>query len=97
MGYANGRYQLVYNGEVYNYVELRRELEFRSDSDSEVILAAFAEHGPACFERLRGMWGLVIVDTERRRAYLSRDRLGIKPLYVLQRPGFVAIASEAVP
>ncbi len=94
-----GRYWIVYNGEVYNYVELRRELEtlghvFRTTSDTEVILAAYAQWGPKCFSRFRGMWGIVLVDLERHEAVLSRDRLGMKPLYTWRRDGLVAVASE---
>ena len=90
---------LTYNGEVYNYVELREELEraghvFRSHTDSEVILAAYDQWGPDCFERFRGMWGLVIVDCRRKIAVVSRDRLGIKPLYLVESGGLVAVASE---
>src|SRR5688572_22425300 len=66
-----GRFWIVYNGEIYNYVELRAELQrlghvFRTSSDTEVILAAYAEWGPQCFTRLRGMWGIVIFDCQRR-------------------------------
>jgi asparagine synthase (glutamine-hydrolysing) len=90
---------LIYNGEVYNYVELRQELEraghqFRSQTDSEVILAAYDQWGTECFERLRGMWGLVIVDCRRRVAIACRDRLGIKPLYLVESDGLIAVASE---
>jgi asparagine synthase (glutamine-hydrolysing) len=93
------RLWLIFNGEVYNYVELRQELarlghHFHSHSDSEVILAAYDEWGVDCFRRFRGMWGLVIVDLQRRIAVLSRDRMGIKPLYVTRRGGLVAVASE---
>lgn len=93
------RYWLTYNGEVYNYIELRAELEkcghrFRSRTDSEVILAAFAEWGPRCFARFRGMWGLALYDTVSNDVTLSRDPLGIKPLYVWRAPGMVAVASE---
>lgn len=93
------RLWITYNGEIYNYVELRQELEafgytFRSHCDTEVILAAYDAWGTDCFKRFRGMWGLVIVDLSRRVAVLSRDRLGIKPLYVVQLPGLVAVASE---
>jgi asparagine synthase (glutamine-hydrolysing) len=93
------KFWIVYNGEIYNYLELRKELErvghhFRSSSDTEVILAAYAEWGPACFSRFRGMWGLVIVDCHRNEAILCRDRLGIKPLYLWQSSGMVAVASE---
>ena len=93
------RLWLTYNGEVYNYLELRRELEslghrFRSHCDSEVILAAYDQWGTDCFRRFRGMWGLVLVDLPNRVAILSRDRLGIKPLYVTRRNGLLAVASE---
>jgi asparagine synthase (glutamine-hydrolysing) len=94
-----GRYWLAYNGEVYNYLELRAELErrghhFCTRSDSEVILAAFAEWGPHCFERMRGMWALVLVDLQTRTAMLCRDRLGMKPLYVWQSDALLAVVSE---
>lgn len=90
---------IVYNGEVYNYVELRRELEslgyvFRTSSDTEVILAAYVEWGAHSFARFRGMWGIVLVDGKRKQAILCRDRLGIKPLYFWQSHGLVAVASE---
>ncbi|MCA1582434.1 MAG: asparagine synthase (glutamine-hydrolyzing) [Acidobacteria bacterium] len=94
-----GRYWLTYNGEVYNYLELRAELEhlghaFRTQSDTEVVLAAFAEWGPRCFERMRGMWGLVLLDARSGTAVLCRDRLGIKPLYVWQSDELLAVISE---
>ena len=98
MQYQN-RFWIVYNGEVYNFVEIRSELAhlghtFRSSSDTEVILAAYAEWGMDCFARFRGMWGLVLVDCLRGEAILCRDRLGIKPLYIWQRPGMMAVVSE---
>jgi asparagine synthase (glutamine-hydrolysing) len=94
-----GRYWITYNGEVYNYIELRRELEkaghrFRSATDTEVLLAAYAHWGSACFQRFRGMWGLVIYDSERREAVVCRDRLGIKPVYIWRGRGIIAVASE---
>ncbi len=94
-----GELWISYNGEVFNYVEIRAELEarghvFRSDSDTEVILAAWQQWGEAAFERLRGMWGLILVDRARRTAVLSRDRLGIKPLYWTRRGGLLAVVSE---
>jgi asparagine synthase (glutamine-hydrolysing) len=98
MVYRN-RYWLTYNGEVYNYLELRSELQhlghvFSTKSDSEVVLAAFAEWGPRCFERMRGMWGLVIIDARTDTAVLCRDRLGIKPLYLWRSEALVAVVSE---
>ena len=93
------RFWIIYNGEVYNFIEIRSELEklghtFRSSSDTEVILAAYVEWGTKSFARFRGMWGLVIFDCVRNEAILCRDRLGIKPLYLWQGQGVVAIASE---
>ena len=90
---------ITYNGEVYNFIELRAELErlghvFRSSSDTEIILAAYAEWGTACFTRFRGMWGLVILDWSRSEVILCRDRLGIKPLYLWKGAGIIAVASE---
>ncbi len=90
---------LTYNGEVYNYVELRRELEaagfaFRTRTDTEVVLAAYSRWGAACFERMKGMWGAVLIDTRAQVAVLSRDRLGIKPLYTWRGDGLFAAFSE---
>lgn len=98
MAYGN-RFWIVYNGEVYNFIEIRAELQrlgytFRSSSDTEVILAAYAEWGTACFAGFRGMWGLVILDRARNEVILCRDRLGIKPLYVWEGAGVIAIGSE---
>ena len=91
---------VVFNGEIYNFIELRAELErlghvFRSSSDTEVILAAYAEWGTACFTRFRGMWGLVILDCIENKLILCRDRLGIKPLYYGEAKGRVYFGSEA--
>src|ERR1039458_1735571 len=98
MQYA-GRYWITYNGEVYNYVELREELKalghtFKSDSDTEVILAAHAQWGTDCFARFHGMWGLIIVDLLRDDAIICRNALGIKPVYLWRTAGMLAIASE---
>ncbi|MGC9025321.1 MAG: asparagine synthase (glutamine-hydrolyzing), partial [Chloroflexia bacterium] len=99
MDYANGRYWITYNGEIYNFLELRAELEqqgyaFRSESDTEVILAAYAAWGPDCLLRFNGMWALAIWDSLEKRLFLARDRFGIKPLYYLHRPDLFAFASE---
>lgn len=99
MSYADGRYWIAYNGEVYNFVELRRELEalghrFRSEGDTEVVLAAYAQWGPACFLRFNGMWALAIWDARERRLVLSRDRFGKKPLFYTQDGGRFTFASE---
>src|SRR5581483_3430088 len=94
-----GKFWITYNGEVYNYVEIRAELEklghvFCSGSDTEVILAAYAQWGTACFQRFRGMWGLILFDMTRHVIVICRDRLGIKPLYTWQGQGMIAIVSE---
>jgi asparagine synthase (glutamine-hydrolysing) len=94
-----GRLQLVHNGEIYNYRELRAELEakghrFRSASDTEVILAAYREWGERCVERFNGMWAFAIWDVERRRLFASRDRFGIKPFYYRLAAGRLVFASE---
>jgi len=96
---SNGRYVITYNGEIYNFLELRRDLEqsgfrFRTDSDTEVILAAFEHWGTDCLTRLNGMWSFAIWDRRERSLFLSRDRFGVKPLYVMQSPHRFAFASE---
>jgi asparagine synthase (glutamine-hydrolysing) len=83
---ADGAYVLSYNGEIYNFQDLRRELEglgrgFRSRTDSEVVLQAYAEWGPACVERFNGMFAFALWDRRKRKLFLARDRYGIKPLY----------------
>ena len=77
---------VVYNGEIYNFRELRRDLEsegyaFRSQCDTEVLLLAYRRWGAACLERFIGMFAFAIFDVSRRELFLARDRLGIKPLY----------------
>lgn len=94
-----GRYQIVFNGEIYNYIELRRELSqlghcFRSQTDTEVLLAAFIEWGVNCFSRLVGMFALAIVDTKEKLVTLARDHFGIKPLYYVNNEDCFAFASE---
>ena len=93
------RYWISYNGEVYNYLELRSELQaagyvFSTGSDTEVILAAYDCWGPECLSRFNGMWGIAIVDTMERKLFLARDRFGVKPLYLRQQGGRLAFASE---
>ena len=99
MEYDGGRYRLVFNGEVYNYKELRAALErdgarFVSTSDTEVVLALYAREGTAMLGKLRGMFALAIWDAVERRLVLARDPYGIKPLYVAEQDGWLQFASQ---
>ena len=97
---ADKRYVIVYNGEVYNYRDIRTDLQqkgysFRSDSDTEVILYAFAEWGSDCLQAFNGMFAFAIYDTFEKKVFMARDRLGIKPLYLARLPeGRLIFASE---
>jgi asparagine synthase (glutamine-hydrolysing) len=95
----DGQYVLVFNGEIFNYVELRSELrqlgyQFRSSGDSEVLLAAYREWGRECLSKLNGMWAFVIYDRRNRLIFGSRDRFGIKPLYYSRTSDVMQFASE---
>lgn len=99
MGSANGRYTISYNGEVYNFRELRKELEahghtFHSRTDTEVVLAAYAHWGAGCVTRLNGMFAMAIWDAKERSLFLARDRYGIKPLYYAYLDGAFVFGSE---
>jgi asparagine synthase (glutamine-hydrolysing) len=99
LGNEDGSVQLVFNGEIYNFRELRKTLEaaghrFRSQSDSEVIVHAYEEYGVECLKRLRGMFALAIWDQNSRTLLLARDRLGIKPLYYACPGHELVFASE---
>lgn len=96
---ADGRHVIVFNGEIYNFLELRRELEaqgavFRSQSDTEVILAAWQAWREDMLPRFNGMWALAIFDTSTRELFLARDRFGIKPLLYAMSPERFIFASE---
>jgi asparagine synthase (glutamine-hydrolysing) len=99
MSTPNNRYWITFNGEIYNFRELRREMEgsgetFASQSDTELILRLYARHGADCLHRLRGMFAFAIWDAERQKLFIARDRLGIKPLYYYAGRGMVIFASE---
>lgn len=96
---ADGRHVIVFNGEIYNHAALRRELEsagetFVSHSDTEVILAMYRRHGPACVHELEGMFAFCVWDERERTAFLARDPFGIKPLYYHAQAGKLVFASE---
>ncbi len=96
---ADGRFVIVFNGEVYNYREIRDALvssgrTFRTRSDTEVVLEGYQEWGPAVLERMLGMWGLAIYDTTKRELFLARDRLGKKQIYYALTPEFLVFGSE---
>lgn len=100
MQFADGRYWICYNGEIYNFIELRNELvalghAFRSQSDTEVLLAAYHTWGVDCLHRLNGMFAFVLFDRVEQRILVARDRFGVKPLYFWQAPhGPLHFASE---
>jgi len=96
---SDGSLVLVFNGEIYNYVELRRELaalghQFTSSGDTEVLLKAYQQWGPDCVKRFNGMWALAIWNRRNRTLFLSRDRLGVKPLFYSEHGGRLHFASE---
>ncbi len=98
---TDGRYTIIFNGEIYNYRELRSVLEnaerpyrFRTGSDTEVLLAAYAEWGTKCLDRLQGMFAFAIWDSSTDELFIARDRMGIKPLYYYNANGHFIFASE---
>src|SRR5258706_8516930 len=80
MSDPSGRYQIIFNGEIYNYLELRRELDcpFRSQTDTEVLLAAYEKWGAGCLDRLIGMFAFAIWDERTKKLFAARDRFGVK-------------------
>ncbi len=99
MSFGAGRYWITFNGEIYNFIEVKRDLEqrghrFAGTSDTEVILAAYAEWGIDCVTRFNGMWAFAIWDTVEKSLFLSRDRFGKKPLFYAQIGDSFVFASE---
>ena len=99
LDWAEERYILVYNGELYNTVELRRELEalghrFSGHSDTEVVLHAYSQWGMDCTERFNGIFALAVWENKRRRLFLARDRIGVKPLFYKRHQGGLIFGSE---
>ena len=99
IGNEDGSLWIVFNGEVFNHPELRRELEarghqFSTTSDTEVVLHAYEEYGPGCLSRFNGQFAIAIWDMRLRTLFLARDRLGVRPLYYTQAGGALVFASE---
>ena len=99
MSTPGGRYHIVYNGEVYNFQDLRAPLvaqgvKFRSNGDTEVLLELYAREGPAMLERLNGMFTMAIWDTQERTLFVARDRVGVKCLYYARRGDTIFFGSE---
>lgn len=99
MSYNAERYWITFNGEIYNYLEIRNDLErlghkFNSDSDTEVILASYSQWGSECVNRFNGMWAFAIYDQRDHSLFISRDRFGIKPLYYTMQNEAILFASE---
>ena len=94
---ASGRYVLIFNGEMYNFLDVKKELAgypFKTNSDSEVILAAYSKWGEACLSKFAGMFVFVIWDTVKRELFIARDRMGVKPLYYYNDGKHFLFASE---
>ena len=99
---SNKRYVVVFNGEIYNYIELREELKilgyvFNTNTDTEVLLTAYTEWGEDCLNHFNGMWAFAIYDRTKKTVFASRDRFGVKPFYYLLTKEFFAFASEIPP
>jgi asparagine synthase (glutamine-hydrolysing) len=97
-----GRFVIVFNGEIYNYIEISEELKkkgyaFHSATDTEVLLYAYIEWGEACLDRLNGMWAFAIYDKEKKRIFVARDRFGVKPFYYYQDETRFIFASDIPP
>ncbi len=95
----DGKYVIAFNGEIYNYIEIKKELlvkgaVFRTNSDTEVIIEAYRAYGTECFNCFNGMWAFALYDRKDEKLILSRDRFGIKPIYTLDNDAVFAFASE---
>ncbi|QOD61511.1 asparagine synthase (glutamine-hydrolyzing) [Polaribacter haliotis] len=92
----SNRYQLVFNGEIYNYLELRKELNynFKTNSDTEVLLAAYLEWGKDCLHKLNGMFSFAIWDAKKEKLFAARDRFGVKPFFYTQIDNKLIFSSE---
>lgn len=94
---ASGRYQMVFNGEIYNFQELKSRISgypFKTTSDTEVVIAGYAKWGPAFLSELKGMFAIAIWDREKRSLFMARDRFGVKPMYYYQDEQGLLFASE---
>ena len=99
IGNEDGTLWIVFNGEIYNYIELRPQLEasghrFRTDTDTEVILHLYEDHGPACLDYLNGQFAIAIWDAQEQTLFLARDRMGIRPLFYTEWEGRLIFGSE---
>src|SRR5690606_12824728 len=99
---GDGRYVLVFNGELFNYLELRKELQeqgvvFKTKTDTEVLLNAYIFWKEDCLDHFNGMWSMVIYDRQEQTIFASRDRYGIKPFYFIQNEDYFAFCSEIPP
>lgn len=95
----DGRYVITFNGEIYNYIEIRQELRrngavFQTNSDTEVIIEAYRAYGTECFNRFNGMWAFALYDRDEQKLIVSRDRFGIKPVYTVDNDDVFIFASE---
>lgn len=95
----DGKYVIIFNGEIYNYIEIKKKLSvenvfFKTNSDTEVIIEAYRKYGVDCFNQFNGMWSFALYDIEKQKVILCRDRFGIKPLYILDNDDTFAFASE---
>lgn len=99
---SDNRYVVIFNGEIYNYIELREELikngvQFRTKTDTEVLLNSFIYWGTECSHKFNGMWAFVIHDRQLKKTFISRDRYGVKPLYYFQNREKIVFSSEIKP